>query len=284
MVEIALYLVPGFAASRAWIEAIEPPPLRALVIALLSLPPYLIYSLGTGTFHWRSFALLAGIATVASAWYVLSSKHFYSDVLFLGFFAAVVLLRVFPRIFIELAPHATAGVLGQLMWIRTGILAVLTLRSLAGTGFGFIPARKDWSIGIQHFLLFIPVAAVSAMAIHFARPHAAHGAWWKVAAQFALTFAGILWVVALWEEFFCRGMLQQILARRLNSTVAGLLVTSVLFGLSHLPFRAFPNWRFATMAALAGLFYGWAFLRAGSVRASMVTHALVVATWKVFFF
>ena len=65
--------------------------------------------------------------------------------------------------------------------------------------------------------------------------------------------------------------------------IAGLAVTSVLFGLAHLPFGQFPNWKMALMAAIAGLFYGWAYQRAGSVRAAAVTHALVVASWKVFF-
>jgi hypothetical protein len=31
------------------------------------------------------------------------------------------------------------------------------------------------------------------------------------------------------------------------------------------------------------VFYGIAFLKAQSVRASMVTHALVVTTWRMFF-
>jgi membrane protease YdiL (CAAX protease family) len=51
----------------------------------------------------------------------------------------------------------------------------------------------------------------------------------------------------------------------------------------HLPFRQFPNWRFAILAGVAGIFYGLAFLKAKSVRASMVTHALLVTTWRVFF-
>jgi membrane protease YdiL (CAAX protease family) len=63
-------------------------------------------------------------------------------------------------------------------------------------------------------------------------------------------------VVGLSEEFFFRGMLQQLLTKRLKSTIAGLLLTSILFGLVHLPFRGFPNWRFALLAALAGIFYG----------------------------
>ena len=39
----------------------------------------------------------------------------------------------------------------------------------------------------------------------------------------------------------------------------------------------------AIVAGIAGVFYGIAFLQAKSVRASMVTHALVVTTWRVFF-
>jgi hypothetical protein len=57
----------------------------------------------------------------------------------------------------------------------------------------------------------------------------------------------------------------------------------VLFGLTHLTFHAFPNWRFAMMAAVAGVFYGRAYLNARSVKAAMVTHALVNTAWRVFF-
>jgi len=45
----------------------------------------------------------------------------------------------------------------------------------------------------------------------------------------------------------------------------------------------FPNWRFAALAVVAGLFYGSAFRMGRGIRASMVTHALTVTTWKVFF-
>ncbi len=284
MIEIAFYLMPGFASTRARIESIQPAAVRALAIQLSTLPPYLVYALGTGTFHWRNFALLAGITTVIAAWYAVETKkHLYGDLLFIALFVAVSLLKVFPRIYVELAPHVTASILGQLMWIRLGILSVLTLRGLGGTGFGFLPTRKDWSIGIQHFILFMPVAVVCGMWLKFMQPHNGFTVWWKGVALFAVTFAGILWVVALWEEFFCRGMLQQILSRHFKSTAVGLIGASVVFGLSHLPFRQFPNWKFAILAALAGLFYGWAYIRAGSVRAAMVTHAFVVATWRVFF-
>ncbi len=283
LIEAALYLVPGFASIRTIVEKVQPLALRALVIEISALVPYLIYSIGTGTFHWRSFGLLAGLSTVVTGWYLVQAKkRIHTDLLFLAFLLAVMLLKVFPRIYIELAPRVTASVLGQLMWFRLSILAVLSIRGMGGIGFGFIPTRKDWSIGVQQFLLFMPVALLCGMLLGFT-PHLAFTVWWKGIALAVGTFVGFLWVVALWEEFVCRGMLQQILSRSFHSTIAGLLVTSVIFGLSHLTFRYFPNWKFAVLAAIAGIFYGWAYIRAGSIRAAMVTHACVVTTWKVFF-
>ncbi|MDP9115318.1 MAG: hypothetical protein M3O20_16765 [Acidobacteriota bacterium] len=37
------------------------------------------------------------------------------------------------------------------------------------------------------------------------------------------------------------------------------------------------------MAAVAGVFYGLAYRQARSIRASMVTHALTVTAWRLFF-
>jgi membrane protease YdiL (CAAX protease family) len=48
-------------------------------------------------------------------------------------------------------------------------------------------------------------------------------------------------------------------------------------------YRAFPNWRFAVLATIAGLFYGLAFRQARSIRASMVTHALTVTALRLFY-
>ena len=39
----------------------------------------------------------------------------------------------------------------------------------------------------------------------------------------------------------------------------------------------------ALIAAIAGWFYGRAYLRTGSIRAAMVAHALTNVTWKAFF-
>ncbi len=283
LVEIAFYLAPGFAATRAAFERIEPPSLRALLLTVTALIPYLIYAFGTHTFHLRRFGLLALLASIAAGWFVLQKARFIVDVLFLLFMAGVYMTRVFSEIYIPLAPRAPAEILGHLMWIRMGVFCVLSVRKMGGIGFGFLPTRKDWMIGLQQYTLFLPVGFVIATLIHFARPNLIIGAWWKEALTAIVTFFGVLWVVALGEEFLFRGVLQQALARRLGSRIAALLFASALFGLVHLPFRQFPNWKFAVLAAVAGLFYGIAYQRAGSIRASMVTHALVVTTWRVLF-
>jgi len=136
---------------------------------------------------------------------------------------------------------------------------------------------------VQHFLFFLPIGAVIVYVVQLGRFRPQPLPWWKFGALLVLTFWGILWVVSLAEEFFFRAFLQRVLARGAHSESVGLLAAALLFGLAHLPFRGFPNWRLAIVAAALGIFCGLSLLRARSVRASMVTHALVATTWRMFF-
>ena len=77
------------------------------------------------------------------------------------------------------------------------------------------------------------------------------------------------------EEFLFRGLIQNLLSRRLGVPL-GLAVGSVIFGLSHL-----PDPRYAVLATIAGVAYGWVYLRTGKVTASAITHALVDAVWVI---
>jgi membrane protease YdiL (CAAX protease family) len=206
-----------------------------------------------------------------------------ADLLFLAFMAAVYLSKLFDQVYGQPAPHVALGILGKLMWIRLGLMAVLSLRSLDDARFGFVPTPEEWRIGVQHFLLFLPIGAVLGYLVHLGRFHVQPLPWWKFGLLLAGTFVGILWVVSLAEEFFFRAFLQRVMARGTHSETVGLLVAAVLFGLVHLPFRKFPNWRLAMVAGVLGIFCGLSLLRAGSVRASMVTHALVATTWRMFF-
>jgi membrane protease YdiL (CAAX protease family) len=96
-------------------------------------------------------------------------------------------------------------------------------------------------------------------------------------------FVPILWVVALSEEFFFRGLLQQWIEQWTGNPNMALVVAALVFGCAHLGFhRIFPNWRWAIVAAILGIFCGLAWRNSRSVQAAMVTHALIVTVWQVF--
>jgi membrane protease YdiL (CAAX protease family) len=272
----------GSEKLRARLEKL-PNPAIALSLTVAAVLPYCLATLAFGTFQWQGFGAIAGLAAVVAFWYVLLPKKPFADVLLLILICAVVLAKIFPRWYASTHPKLQLEILGQLMWFRTGILAILSVRRAKGIGFGFWPSRREWTIGALYFLAFIPLAALVSSAIGFASPRVPTQGWEKTSIAAVATFCGILWVVALGEEFFFRGLLQQWLSAWLHSDWRGIAAASALFGSVHLWFRKFPNWRFAVLAALAGIVYGLAFRKAKSIRASMVTHALVVTAWRILF-
>lgn len=282
LLEIGFYLMPGFETARKLFDALGPKALRAGLLVASGIAPYLLESWRMGSFRFESLLLLLAVVSIAAFWYALLKPSLLVDLLFLGLMAGVFLSKVFVEIYPRPAPHLDLAILGRLMWIRLGVLAVLSLRRLDNVRFGFLPKREEWRIGVEQFLYFLPVGGLAAFLLHFARFQPVTAVWWKMLLFVPAIFFGILWVVALAEEFF-RGLLQQLLTRGLHSEIAGVAVTAVLFGAAHLPFRKFPNWRFAILAGITGVFYGIAFLKSRSVRASMVTHALVVTTWRSLF-
>jgi hypothetical protein len=281
--EASFYLVPGFAGVRAAMEKRWSSRVLALGLIAASAVPYLTYTLPLGSFDWRGLALLLSLAAAASFCYLCLPHSGFTDAVFLVFMAAVVLSGCFPAIYPVPAPRLRLEILGQMMWVRTGVLAALWFRRAEGVGFGFIPSIAEWRTGLRHYLYFLPVGLPLAVAIGFVRFRPLPYEWWMTAGVALGTFLGMLWVVALGEEFFFRGLMQQWLSRALGNRVAGLVLASIAFGLVHLPFRSFPNWRFALVAAVAGLFYGRAYSQAGGIRAAMITHALVNTTTRLFF-
>jgi hypothetical protein len=276
LAEVSLYAAAAFpevrerAASLGW----RLPPL----LIASALVPYLAYSTATGVFGWSNALGIAALAAAVVYWFAALPRHAAADLGFLGLVAGVTLARIWPALYTAPAERIEIEILGQLMWIRLGVVAALLFRRVEGVGFGFWPGQREWRIGLKHYALFMPLGAALMYALGFAAFDPAEGWWWKAPA----TFLGILWVVALSEEFFFRGLLQQWLSEWIGPA-AGLIGASMAFGAAHLPFRGFPNWRFALLAAAAGWFYGRAFREGGGIRAAMVTHALVAATWRTLF-
>lgn len=282
LVEAFFYLASVFEETRARFNRIRLPRLKAALLWISALLPYSIFSLATGTFERNAFYLLALLCAVFAFWYVLLPRRVAYDVGFLVIAAAPIVTHVFRRIY-RSPDDIRVDILGHLMWIRLGIAALLILREWNPGAFGFWPRAREWRAGILWYFIFvIPIVAL-ALGIHDVHFELVSGPWWRVAGIGIGTFFGILWVVALGEELFFRGVIERALLDTWRSTALAVAVSALLFGSVHLGFRQFPDWRRALTTVLLGIALGIVYARTASVRASMVTHAFVVATWRMFF-
>jgi membrane protease YdiL (CAAX protease family) len=282
VVEVTFYATLASERIRARFERL-PPALFAGLLTIAAIVPYCLATVAFGTFQWRALASILALAGAVSFWYILLPKNPAADLLLLVFMAAVWIGKLFTLWYLCPYPKLYLPVLGQLMWFRTGLFSMLSIRRVKGVGFGFWPQVREWKIGVVHFAIFLPLAAILAHLIAFASPRTPPRGWEQTSLLAVAYFFGTLWVLALTEEMLFRGLLQQWLVGWLRSEWAGLIAASIIFGAVHVFYRTFPNWKLAVLAALAGICYGLAFRRARSIRASMVTHALVVTTWKIFF-
>jgi len=92
-----------------------------------------------------------------------------------------------------------------------------------------------------------------------------------------------LFFTCLSEEGFFRGFVQHELSRigsnRALASGVALMAAAILFGLAHLA----GGVQFMLAATVAGLGYGWAFLRTGRIEAAMAVHFGVNATHFLLF-
>lgn len=278
---LAIALVPVFwfgFAGQSLIERIAAiPPAARLALPGLLVLPYLIVALATHTLElrWLAVYLLAPIAVAAL---LAAAAHFDPDQRGHGLDFLVLFplgLAVDLRWLEAAWPHKLA-LLGKLTLLDAGLYGFCAIRRLSGVGYDLRLRASDWIIGLREFAFYAPLAIPLGLALRFLHFHGglAHPAWW-IPPAWLFTFIG----VALPEEIYFRGWIQNLLERRLGRT-ASLIVTACLFGLSHFNKRTSAfNWRYVLMAALAGIFYGRAWRTNRRVGASAITHATVDTVW-----
>jgi len=274
LVEYAFYLVPAFPAIRERLAGWRLPPFL-LAGAVL---PYLACCCGAAPFHWIALARLALVALVIGSWYLLLPRSAFTDLGFGALVACVLLGKFLAGVYPTPYPHVEISILAKLAVFQSAVLALMLARRVPETGYGFLPTLREWRIGGLHFLCFIPIGLPLALAIHAVRFAKPAPLW--VAAGYFLAY---LWVVGLAEEFLFRGVLQPMMEQWTHHRQAALLLTSLTFGLVHLWFKGFPNWRWFLVAGTMGWFCGRARNQAGGIRAGVVVHALTVAAWRTFF-
>jgi membrane protease YdiL (CAAX protease family) len=282
-VEVSCYLASVFSQTRNSFALFRPARAQAALLWFSAIVPYLIFSLGVGTLHSNAFYLLVALTGIFSFWHILLPRRAAYDIGFLIIAAAPFVTRVFSRIYLPPDRHIRPEILGQLMWIRVGILALLVLREWDPGPFGFWPTLAEWKTGALYYCVAIVPVALLALGVHDVRWSPMTGEWWRVGGIAIGTFLGFLWVTALSEELFFRGVVTRALLDHLPSRTLAIACSATIFGSAHLWFHGFPDWRQASVAALLGIFCGVAYARTGSVRVSMVTHTLVITTWRLFF-
>ena len=280
IVELVPAALFGFAAERvAQAIARWPLLLRVALPAVLVLP-YAVVALSQHMFRWHWFALFTTLPVVMS-WLLVRAaiadpeqRGDWRDALILLALGLAVDLRWFDAAW----PAGLRG-LGNLLLVDAGLYAFLGIRRLSGTGFDFHLRWSDWKTGVRELVFFAPAVLTLGIALGFIHPHSTLPAFGKA----ALTWGGIFVFVAVPEELFFRAWVQNLLERRVGRPTA-LVVTSVLFGLSHFNKRsAHFNWRYVLLATIAGIFYGRAWREQRRVPASAITHTSVDWLWSLWF-
>ena len=290
---LAPLLVAAFfaetAAGRAcslplWLQIASP--------AALSVP-YVLVAGAAGIFRWDWFALYA-LLPVAVAILLIQADHAdpgspprrpgpvagdpgsqrgnWRDFLVLAVLGLAVDLRWF-----EGAWPVHLAIFNKMLLLDAGIYGFVALRQLQGTGFDLRLRLRDAAIGLRELAWYTPIALALGLSLGFLYLHARWPGWAPIVGAWLFTF----FFIAVPEELFFRGWLQNLLERRMGRYPA-LFLTAALFGLSHFNKRAVHfNWRYVLLAAVAGVFYGRAWRQQRRVGASAITHASVDAIWSL---
>lgn len=250
---------------------------RVLIPGLFAAGIYLLIALPLDELSTRSLllffafpALLAGLLEYLPP----GAKLGWQDVIVLGALGCAVEYGWLQRSL----PQPGLGNIPKFMLTDVALYLYVVQRRLPGIGFDLRLRWRDVGIGVREWAFFAPIGIGLGLALGFLAFHARLPA--------AGTFVGTALVtfifVALPEELFFRGLLQNLLETRIPRRQA-LVLAAAIFGLSHYIHGAVFNWRYVILAAIAGFFYGRAWRRERRIGASAITHTLVDTVWVTWF-
>jgi membrane protease YdiL (CAAX protease family) len=245
----------------------------------------------TGALHWLAaiwIALLVALALVYThardrsgspnkpVWQTLAGIAFFLYALAMGLallpgFHRIVLAQ--PQVLSEGA--APYGISVGFPKVVTGIIILGLINPL------LVRSWRELGHVLTRALPVFAITATVGMAVVIGMGYSSFAPKWTV---LFLLFAPVnLFFTCLSEEAFFRGYVQHELSRigsrpALAAGIA-LVIAAILFGLAH--FGGGTNYVIA--AAIAGLGYGWAFMRTQRIEAAMAVHFGVNATHFLLF-
>ena len=271
------YLAAAFFSNRIAAFHEKVPWIARVVLPAVLGIPYALVAASTGTLRWYWLALYTFLP-VTVAVLMLQARRVdpaqrgnWRDYLILISLGLAVDLRWF-----EAAWPPRLAIFNKVLLLDAGICGFLMLRQLDGVGFDLRLRLRDLRIGLREFLFFAPIAVALGLSLGFLHAHAI----WPSLIQLAGACLFTFFFIAVPEELFFRGWLQNLLERRMGRW-GSLATTAVLFGLAHWNKRTVHfNWRYVVLAAIAGVFYGRAWREERRVGASAITHAGVDTIWS----
>lgn len=153
------------------------------------------------------------------------------------------------------------------------------LRDLPGLGYRLVPRWQDIWVALTATAGFAVIAIPVGLAIDFLTFPPTTPL--QVTAV-SLHFVGLFLTVAIPEELFFRGILQNGLDKHLRNPRVALVLASLAFGLMHWnnADAVVERLAYVGLATVAGLFYGWAYERSNGLLAPIVAHTLVDLIWR----
>ncbi|MBQ46121.1 MAG: hypothetical protein CMP10_01270 [Zetaproteobacteria bacterium] len=259
--------------------------IRSLLIPLPLLINYLIYFFGTGENQPHHIAYvflflwLPVLCMMAAP--VGSQKLTWSDLAFVVVIWAPIDAAIIQNAWHWPLGHGSSAYVTSTATCIT-IMLMIGVRGLDGVRYKFAIQKQDWKIMSLNLNLATVCIIPAGLLVGFVR--------WSPQefeiTQFLSLFVGLLLMVAIPEEIFFRGFLQNLLQKSMKNQRLALIIASIIFGFAHINNEAFPGGpvpdiRYVFFGSIAGYFYGRTWLKCGVFPAAII-HAVMDTIWIQF--
>ena len=195
------------------------------------------------------------------------------------FWIFLVLLIIAIPIDLQLLPKDYS--FSKLVIVDLTFFLFLIIAGIKDIGYTWNLNLKDLKIAFLGFLAFGVIALPIAIYTNFISFNPTHLSWERI----LIALMVIFFFVAIPEEFFFRGIIQNLLEKSFKNKTKyapaiSILITSIIFGLSH--FYKY-DWRYVFLAILGGVITGIVYYQTRKITVSAITHLLTDATWSLLF-
>jgi uncharacterized protein len=277
---LLVYLVaPAMPTGRALLGKLIRGRYKALTVLALLVFPYVPYAVGTGDFRWLAVIKLVAIAAPVIIYSVFpvrdQAKFNWQDFLIAVWLVSTVLFHLSKGIW---NVPTNLDFMARLFVVSLGALCWTYIRPVPDLGYRLEFSKVTLLAAARNFVFFAAIAIPLGLVLGFT-------SWnprWHGLVDFLLAYLEIFLFIAVLEELFFRGFLQNLLEKSLHSWWRGQLIASCIFGLFHILHAPFPNWRYVVLASIAGWFYGSAYRSGVTLLSSALLHAMVDVVWRTF--